>query len=153
WAIARPLGRGRPSWSVPNADCEALLGDAASFPSYDEFKQAVHEVTLSQFQNVVLPHEERPAAWTDLLGWLARDQHCRFRHHNEWREPDMEAGPPSLKIEDANLITRMVAGLLDPQEMDVAVRLDRFRQQLKAAEEERDGLDRSIRYTRAHLMN
>src|SRR5258708_4296375 len=89
WAVARPLGRGQLSWAVPLGDWEDLLGDSASFQSYDEFKQAVQQATVARFQSVVLPHEERPPVWTDLLGWLVRDQHCRFRHHNEWREPDM----------------------------------------------------------------
>ena len=153
WAIARPLGRGRPSWAVPDGDWEDLLGDTASFRSYDEFKEALEQAMVARFQSVELPHEERPPAWTDILGWLARDQRCRFRHHNEWREPDMDSGPPCLKIEDANLLTRMVMGVLDPQERDLAARLDGLRQQRKQAEEERDGLERSIRYTRTHLMH
>ena len=153
WAIARPLGRGRPSWAVRDAAWEDLLGDATSFGSYDNFREATEQATVARFQGVVLPREGRPTTWPDLLGWLARDQRCRFRHHNEWREPDMDAGPPSLKIEDANLITRMVMGVLDPQERELAARLDNLRQQLKQAEDERDGLDRGIRHTRIHLMH
>lgn len=152
WCVARPLGRGQPSWAITPGTCEDLLGESASFRSFEDFRQALQQVTVEPFQSVALPHEGRSPLWTDLLGWLARDQRCRFRHHNEWREPDMDAGPPSLKIEDANLITRMVMGVLDPQERALAAHLDELRQQRRKAEEERDGLDRGIRYSRGHLM-
>lgn len=152
WAVARPLGRGHPSWAILGGRCEDLLGDTSALCSYDEFKQAVHDATVARLPEVALPHEGRPLAWTDLLGWLARDQRCRFRHHNEWREPEMDSGPPSLKIEDANLVSRMVMGVLNPQERELATQLEGLRKERKKAEEERDGLDRNIRHTRAHLM-
>ena len=74
WAIARPLGRGQPSWAVPGAGWEDLRGDHTSFHDYDQFQQAVEQVALAEFPRVVLPHEGRPPTWTDLLGWLARDK-------------------------------------------------------------------------------
>jgi hypothetical protein len=153
WAVARPLGRGRPSWAVPGGAWEDLLGDSASFPTYDGFREAVEQATVAPLQGVELPHERRPPAWTDLLGWLARDQRCRFRHHNEWRESDMDSGSACLKFEDANLLTRVVMGVLAPQERQLAARLDGLRHERKQAEEEHDGLQRSITHTRSHLMH
>lgn len=152
WAIAKPLGRGQSSWAIPGGRCEDLRGDTSAFRSYDDFKQAVQDAIMARLPNVALPHEGRTLTWTDLLGWLARDQRCRFRHHNEWREPEMDSGSPSLKIEDANVVTRIAMGVLDPQERELSGQLGSLRQQRKQAEEERDGLERNIRYTRAYLM-
>ena len=50
WTVARPLGRGHPSWAVPGGTWEDLLGDSASFRSYNDFRQAVHDATVARFQ-------------------------------------------------------------------------------------------------------
>lgn len=152
WLVARPFARGQPSWALIGNGWESLLGDPAEFSDYDDFSRAVEAATVESTSSVELPHIGRTIQWTDILGWLARDQHCRFRHHNDWREPEMDAGPPSLKFEDANLITRAVMGVLDLEELRRSAKLEKLRSQRKKADENSVALRQRIEHTRSHLM-
>jgi len=118
WIVARPIGQ-EPvsrSWSV-RSDCwEDALGDADKLGKYSDFTDALAEATVAKFGDLSLPHAGRPPRWLDLLAWLSRDQKCRYRHPNAWRDPETESGTAQLHSDDASLLVRMAMDLLDTQE-------------------------------------
>jgi hypothetical protein len=116
WAVARPLARRLSGWCVEADDWTALLGDNAALRPYAAFQEALADLVPADFARVRLEGPDRPPAWTDLLGWLARDQHCRYTHHAHWRHADAESGVAALSLGDANLLMRLTMGLFDAEE-------------------------------------
>jgi len=119
WAVARPLGMdgaGSASFAAQADDLDVLRGDRKALAKFSEFVAAVEAATTTCFEDMKLPNAKRLARWLDLLAWLARDQECRYRHHNEWRDPDSESGTRDLQKEDTDLVVRMVLDLLDREE-------------------------------------
>lgn len=119
WSVARPLGLETgygDSWAVRSSRMRDLLAEEKRL-KYREFVDALNAVTSDCYADIDLPRAGRRAKWTDLLGWLSRDQDCHFDHHAEWREAQLQAGPRALTLEDAYLVMRMALGLLGPEEI------------------------------------
>jgi hypothetical protein len=60
--------------------------------------------------------------------------------------------PARRETHEGEMPTRVVMGVLDPKEQELAARLDDLRQKRKQAEEKCNVLEQSFKYTRAHLM-
>lgn len=116
WSVARPLARRVSGWSLESEDWAALRGETASLRPYAAFQEALNGLVPAEFARVRLEGPDRPPAWTDLLGWLARDQRCRYIHHAHWRHADAESGVAALSLSDANLLMRLTLGLFDAEE-------------------------------------
>jgi len=118
WNVARPLGIDAGfgfSWCT-QADALSTLMDEANRKKYRDFLNAIHDATKHCYEGIDLSVAGRQAKWTDLLGWLSRDQDCHFAHHAHWRTTESEAGPRVLTREDAYLVMKMALGLLSPEE-------------------------------------
>jgi hypothetical protein len=118
WNVARPLGLDSGfscSWCTQADKLSSLMNEDAR-QKYRNFLDAIDEATKHCYEDIDLPVAERKAKWTDLLGWLSRDQDCHFAHHADWRITESQAGPRVLTREDAYLVMKMALGLLSPEE-------------------------------------
>ncbi|MGQ0626547.1 MAG: hypothetical protein ACT4PL_00415, partial [Phycisphaerales bacterium] len=126
WVVARPIGLdagSTSSFSCAGAVLEAVRGDGGFRQPYAVFAERLQSLVAESFADFELPHlerQDRRALWTDYLGWLIRDQHCRYRHAAEWRDPDIDAGVASLHKEDAALLIQMALGLFDADRKKLA---------------------------------
>jgi hypothetical protein len=152
WGVARPLGPGRQSWCLRTDSWEELLGDVASLCPYSEFQQALEQFVPPEFGTVRLDDHDRSPGWTDLLGWLIRDQRCRYTHHNAWRHQDAESGPGVLSLGEANLVTRLTMSLFDVEEHQQTVRLAELRAESLRLQVERDRLRAAAEQSRTRLL-
>jgi len=128
WIAARPIGRDSTSrsWAVRSNCWEDVLGDTAQLGKYSEFTGALADATVAKLGDLPLPHERRPARWLDLLAWLSRDQKCRYRHPNAWRDPETESGTAQLHSDDASLLVRMAMDLLDTEERQLIAKHEKL---------------------------
>lgn len=152
WAVARPLGPGGAGWCAATEAYEDVLRDAAGLRPYSDFQQAVAGLVPPGLANVRLDEHDRCPGWTDLLGWLIRDQRCRYTHHNAWRHLDAEAGPGVLTLGEANLVTRLTMGLFDAEEYRQTLRLTELRAEITRLEADRDRRRHVAAQSRARLL-
>ena len=131
WGIARSLARPRDSFSLPTENWQDLLADASVLRPFSEFQTALENLVPSAFTSVRVARGRREPTWTDLLGWLIRDQHCRYTSHNTWRFREDEADPDVILDTEANLIIRVVMNLFDRKEYDYTDELHRLGAQLR----------------------
>lgn len=118
WNVARPLGLDSGfscSWCTQADKLSSLMKEDSRL-KYREFLDAIDDATKHCYEDIDLPVADRKAKWTDLLGWLSRDQDCHFAHHADWRITESQAGPRVLTREDAYLVMKMALGLLSPEE-------------------------------------
>ncbi len=118
WIVARPIGEGRAadSWCLEANDWQAALTDQSEVIKLSHFHDALNEATVAALAATLLPHQNRPVRWQDLLAWLSRDQYCRYRDPLEWRNTATESGTTELHAEDASILIRLVMDLLDDEE-------------------------------------
>lgn len=77
--------------------------------------------------------------WLDLLAWLARDQHCRYRDRFEWRSDDRP-----INQARATYIVRSALELASPEERDLISRREQVSQTLSQLKEQRTALRSAI---------
>ena len=131
WGIVRSLARPRDSFCLSTDTWQDLLADSAGLRPFSEFETALKQLVPSDFSSVRVARGRREPAWTDLLGWLIRDQHCRYTSHNTWRFREDEADPDVILDSEANLIIRVVMNLFDRKEYEYTDGLDQLRAQLR----------------------
>lgn len=119
WTVFRPLGAPSncESRAVRVAPWRIALARLAEGRPFAEFVEAVSQATIGALESPVLLHVRRKPQWLDLLGWIARDQKCRYATPFAWRHQELALpGHQPLHHEDAALVARTVAGLLDVRE-------------------------------------
>lgn len=147
WVVARPIGLdagSTSSFSCAAASLESVRTDNSERQRYSAFAERLESLVAGSFADFELPHldrQDRRALWTDYLGWLIRDQHCRYRHAAEWRDPDIDAGVASLHKEDAALLIQMALGLFDADRKKLATAHQALLAERSANERERAGLE------------
>jgi len=152
WSVLRSLGHGRRGWCVQGDDWRLAFQDHESRRPFSEFQAELERLVPAEFTNVKLAGLDRSPAWPDLLGWLARDQACRYTHHNDWRTPDADAGVAALSLGNANLITRLVMGLFDADENQHTQQLEALRADTRTQEAEKERLRLAAAIMRASLV-
>lgn len=136
WGIARSLTKPRDSFCLQTDTWQHLLGEASSLRPFTEFEAALEKLAPPTFSNVRVARGRRQPKWTDLLGWLIRDQHCRYTSHNTWRFQEDDSDPDVLLDSEANLIIRVVMNLFDKKEYEYTDELDQLRAQLRQHQNE-----------------
>ena len=119
WVVARPIGfsaHSADSWAAQITDIRTFLSDEKKWEKLSVFTATIEKACAQCFKDMLLLHSQREARWLDLLAWLSRDQQCRYRHHNEWRDAEAQSGTGPLPLEDAGLVIRMAMDLLDRSE-------------------------------------
>lgn len=153
WVVARPLGMNPPSssWATPGEDFGVFFGERDALSKFGDFLTVLEGTVRERFEKMKLPNSDRHGRWLDLLAWLARDQSCRYRHHNEWRIPETESGTGQLRREDANLLIRMAMDLLDDEERELMVRHAILKQEQGGLEDKHHRLSALLEMTEAEL--
>lgn len=147
WVTARPIGLdagSTASFASASAALDSVRTDGGDRQPYSAFVERLQSLVAKQFADFELPHlerQDRRALWTDFLGWLIRDQHCRYRHAAEWRDPDVDAGVASLHKEDAALVIQMALGLFDADRKELATAHQRLLADRSAKDRERASLE------------
>lgn len=136
WSVARSLGHGRRSWCVQSDDWRRIFRDPTARHPYTGFQQELERLVPTEFAQVHLSGLDRCPVWADLLGWLMRDQACRYTHHNEWRNAEADSGVATLSLGNANLITRLTMGLFDVEEDRFTTQLETLRTDSRTCEAE-----------------
>jgi len=110
WAVLRPLGVLKaPSSAQYGASIEEMAAKAEKGDGYSEFRQVLNELLPSHVH-----HPEITYKWEQLLAWLARDQECRLRKFEVWRDSD--SGSDSLGFRKPKEYSiHLVRGMLDLQ--------------------------------------
>ncbi len=152
WGVMRPLAPGPPSFCLLTESWQEMLHDPAGLRPYAEFQDALNQLVPAEFNQVRLDQHNRCPGWTDLLGWLVRDQRCRYTHHNLWRHKEAESGPGVLLPTEANLITRLMTGLFDQAEHRLTERLAEQRAELQRLETQLRDLRSEAEQARTRLL-
>jgi len=121
WIVARPLAVAGTlsSFSMQSNNWRTLLGETDDRGSFDSFLTALSEALVGQWPGLQLPEAKRSARWTDVLGWLARDQECNFTHYNVWRSKDAHSESREHSRNDCSLIAAWALGLIDQAENEL----------------------------------
>jgi len=127
WGIYRSLRKPRDSFCLQTENWQDLLGETSGLRPYSEFEAALEKLAPPTFSNVRVARGRRQPKWTDLLGWLIRDQHCRYTSHNTWRFQEDDSEPDVLLDSESNLIIRVVMKLFDRKEYEYTDELDQLR--------------------------
>lgn len=118
WVVARPIGASKSTeaWCLQAEKWHSLLGETTHADRFPRFVEVVEGTTVSRFSDFLLPHEDRPLRWIDMLAWYSRDQYCRYRNPVEWRSSHTGSNTADLHFEDASLLIRVTMDLLDNHE-------------------------------------
>jgi hypothetical protein len=142
WIVARPLAvaGNLHSFSMRSDDWRALLASEEHRGPYDAFITALSAAVASNWPALQLPDAKRSARWTDVLGWLARDQECNFTHYNVWRSKDAHSDSREHSRSDCSLIAAWALGLVDQTENELRKAHQRLLDQKEFADrQKRDG--------------
>ena len=131
WCVARSMGKPRESFCLPTDNWQSLLAEPSCLRPFTEFASALGTLVPSEFSSVRVARGSRQPTWLDLLGWLIRDQHCRYTSHNTWRYQADDSDPEVLLDSEANLIIRLVMNIFDRKEYDYTDELDGLRIRLR----------------------
>lgn len=108
WAVLRPLGAQKaPSAAEQDTSIEELAAAPQKGAGYFEFRQEL---------NKLLPpgvhHPELTYKWEHLLSWMTRDQECRLRKFEVWRDTESGSDVPGFRKPKEYPI-HLVRGVLD----------------------------------------
>lgn len=108
WAVLRPLGVQKAQSSAQmEASIEELIATTEKGSGYFEFRQELDKLLPSHVH-----HPEITYKWEHLLSWLARDQECRLRKFEVWRDSDSDSDSPGFRKTKKHPI-HLVRGMLD----------------------------------------
>ncbi|HZF60972.1 MAG TPA: hypothetical protein VEZ52_05045 [Desulfovibrio sp.] len=108
WAVLRSLGAQKAQSSAQrDASIEELVATTKKDSGYFEFRQELDRLMPS-----TVHHPELTYKWEHLLSWLARDQECRLRKFEVWRDSDSGSESPGFRKPKEYPI-HLVRGMLD----------------------------------------
>ena len=108
WVVLRPLGVHKaPSFAQRETSIEELATETEKGSGFFEFCQELDKLLPSYVH-----HPEIVYKWEHLLGWLTRDQECRLRKFEVWRDNDSGSNSPSFR-KPKEYPMHLVRGMLD----------------------------------------
>lgn len=145
WVVVRPLkdGKAAESFAFQSPDWKTALATAERH-RYSEFVEAIEGQVLGGLPEFRLPRANRRPHWVDVLGWLARDNECKYLHPNLWRHEDANPGTFPLDRGDAGLLMSWVMGLLDTAEIAEIAHREELLRDLRDAKKREATLVRRI---------
>lgn len=139
WSVLRPLGNPHVvSSAAEDLSLEEVIASGAQgagFPAY-----------LHALEGLVPPLAQRsdfPFKWGHLLAWLSRDQECRLRKFEVWRDSDSKSESPGFPRPKELPIHLMlgVLGLLAPEQAVAQTELTRLEAKHKELKRQKQDLD------------
>ena len=144
WAVLRPLGAQKaPSAAEQDTSIEELAAAPQKGASYFEFRQEL---------NKLLPpgvhHPELTYKWEHLLSWMTRDQECRLRKFEVWRDAESGSDVPGFRKpkEYPIHLVRGVLDLLTPQESEWSHTLSELAKRQSSLKEEQRSASQDADY-------
>ena len=108
WAVLRSLGAQKAQSSAQREiSIEELISALEKNSGFFEFQQELDKLLPSSVH-----HPELTYRWEHLLSWLARDQECRLRKFEVWRDNDSSSGTPGFR-KPKEYPVHLVRGILD----------------------------------------
>jgi len=157
WVVTRPIGEISrvDSWCRASDSWRDVFHDPTTGAKHAVFVDALAQAAVWHITDTLLPHQNRPIRWHDLLAWLSRDQYCRYRDPLEWRTSETESGTVALDPEDASILIRLVMDLLDDEERALIVRhrklLETRRQQAALVKQSQEDVATTRRFLKRRL--
>lgn len=116
WLLVRTLSTHGKRQSSKDTTLEGLFEEKTVFSDYQDFIEELESAFISPLAADAYPGSGRKVEWKHLLHWLTRDQDARFAHLLDWRTSQQNRDLKLSAADKTNLI-RMVASLLDPEEL------------------------------------
>lgn len=126
WAVIRPIGTTRKHWVIENKTLEAVLKDDDPQTGITPLFDAISSSCISSDLVRALPGSSDNREWLYALGWMSRDQECRYEHILDWRHQDADTGSPirDLSKDQILLVVRLYLKLISTEEMTVRKKRD-----------------------------
>ena len=126
WAVIRPIGSTRKHWAIENKALEAVLEDDEPQTGIAPLLNAISSSFVSSDLVRALPGTSDNREWLYALGWMSRDQECRYDHILDWRHQDADTGSPlrDLSKDQILLVIRLYLRLISTEEMNVRKKRD-----------------------------
>lgn len=149
WAVIRPIGIGRNSYTLPDSTIEQLLKNR-SYPAYqDDYAQKIGlDGLLNDFETGAVVRTGESIEWGHVLAWCTRDQEARFQNIYDWRSPRSESESPSFRSSKADplFVMRATLGLFLPDELKGEEKLAKLLKIQKNLEKELEDLKREPQF-------
>jgi len=120
WAVIRPIGNGRSSYTLPDSSIEQLLNNRIYAAYQDDYPQKLGlDALLNDFETGAVVRTGDLIDWGHILAWCTRDQEARFQNIYDWRSPRSESESPTFRSSKADplFIMRAALGLFLPDEL------------------------------------
>jgi len=126
WAVIRPIGATRKHWAIENKTLEEVLEADDPQTSIAPLLDAISSSCISSDLVRALPGSSDNKEWLYALGWMSRDQECRYDHILDWRHQDADTGSPlrDLSKDQILLVIRLYLRLISTEEMTVRKKRD-----------------------------
>ena len=149
WAVIRPIGNGRNSYTKAAATIEELLNDRTRPAFQDDYPQKIGlEALLDNLETGAVVRTKTPIQWGHLLAWCTRDQEARFQNVYDWRSPRSESDWPSFRFSktDPLFVMRTLLGLFLPDELKGEEKLAERLQDRERLEKQLEDLKREPQF-------
>jgi len=126
WGVVRPIGTTRKHWAVEDCIPEDILEQDLPATGINPLLEAIANPLISDDLERALPGSSDNKGWPYALGWLSRDQECRFDDLLDWRHADAGSRSPLRDIskDETLLVARLFLKLISSKEMDVRKKRD-----------------------------
>lgn len=149
WAVIRPIGTGRSSYTLPDSTIEQLLNNRIHAAYQDDYPQKIGlDALLDDFKTGAVVRTGESIEWGHILAWCTRDQEARFQNIYDWRSPRSESESPTFRSSKADplFIMRAALGLFLPDELKGEEKLAELLKTQKNLEKELEELKREPQF-------
>lgn len=149
WAVIRPIGTGRNSYTLPDSTIEQLLNNRIHPAYQDDYPRKIGlDALLNEFETGAVVRTGDPIEWGHILAWCTRDQEARFQNIYDWRSPRSDSESPSFRSSKADplFVMRATLGLFLPDELKGEEKLAELLKTQKILEKELDELKREPQF-------
>lgn len=149
WAVIRPIGNGRNSYTLPNATIEELLNNKIYAAYQDDYPDKIGlDALLNYFETSSVVRTGEPIEWGHILSWCTRDQEARFQNIYDWRSPRSESESPTFRSSKTSplFVMRAVLGLFLQDELKGEENLAELLKKQKNLEKELDDLKKEPQF-------
>lgn len=149
WAVIRPIGNGRNSYTLPDATIEELLNNKIYAAYQDDYPHKIGlDALLDDFETASVVRTGEPIEWGHILSWCTRDQEARFQNIYDWRSPRSESESPVFRSPKTSplFVMRAVLGLFLQDELKGEENLAELLKKQKSLEKELDELKREPQF-------
>lgn len=127
WTVVRPLGNSGVHYAEAGESVAKLRLTTLPGTSVQPLVEAIEAAFLAGIRTF-FPKPAFAYPWSTALGWLARDQDCRFANALQWRSPLSNSRWPALSMNQGQRleVVRLLAGALQQGELEARRRAARL---------------------------